>query len=112
MPLSELIGSEQIFFTKEEYLKNLRYTKELLAAEESYALIIKAHAFHNIFLCVKKGVGIFITKITGASEAFYIDQADIVELVWVFLQELIDEDVSQNQKRVLHELEELEEKLR
>lgn len=107
MPLSELIGPEQIFFKKEEYLKNLRHIMALLDSEKNYNLFIKDHALKNIFLCVKKDVGIFITKIQGAAEAFYIEQPDIVGLVWDFLQDSTAENASKTSKEILLALQDL-----
>lgn len=105
MPLSEIIGSEQILFTKEEYLKNLRHIIDLIDSEKNYNLFIKDHALKNIFLCVKKDVGIFITKIQGAAEAFYIEQQDIVGLVWDFLQDSMAEEASKGSKEILPALQ-------
>lgn len=105
--LSSVVSTEQVYFTKQEYLKNLYYLANLLEAEENYNLLIRNHALQDLFFCIKKDVGIFITKPQKAARAFYIEQPNIVKLVWEFLQTTNQEATLKNQSEVLQTFREL-----
>ncbi|NCB43039.1 MAG: hypothetical protein EOM59_10520 [Clostridia bacterium] len=110
--LSGVIESNQTFFTKDEYIKNLDHVLELLEAESSYSLHVKNHAFQDIFLCIKKGVGILIAKEQDSSVLFYIEQPNIVDVVWEFLSITNRETTVDNQQEVLRELHKLSKALK
>lgn len=99
--LSSVISGKQVYFTKEEYLKNLYYLADLLEAEKNYDLLIKNHALQDLFFCIKKDVGILVTKPQEAARAFYIEQVNIVQVVWEFLKATTQETTPENQAEVL-----------
>lgn len=112
LQFSEIAADQRRFLTKEEYVENLNYAVQSLRRRENYNVIIRPHTFTNMFLCIKKSVGILLSKADETAMAFYITQPNIVDAAWEFLKLLKEDATAENKEKVLQELEALADSLK
>jgi hypothetical protein len=112
LQFSEIVAENRRYLAKEEYVENLHYVMQLLIKRENYNLIIRPHTFTNMFLCIKRGVGILLSKSDETALTFYITQPNIVDATWEFLKLLKEDSTAENKEKVLQELEALADSLK
>ena len=104
---SEIIGPATKYLTKEECIETLVYVINLLGKRENYNLIIRYHTFPNIFICARENTGILLYTAEKNAMAFYINQPNVVDATWKYLQSINDDYGKANKQKVINELEEL-----
>lgn len=112
LQFSEIVGENREYLTKDEYVENLNYVIQLLSKRENYNLIIRHHTFTNMFLCIKKGVGILLSKADDTAMTFYINQPNVLDAAWEFLSLLKEDATAENRENVLKELQALGDSLK
>ncbi len=110
--LTELVGERPELLSPQEYLENLERTIQLLETYDNYHVMIVPHIFFNLYLCAKQGIGVLISKAEKGKLGFYIQQKDVVDAVWEYMNALKPKTTPANKQAVLAELKELAQTLR
>jgi transcriptional regulator with XRE-family HTH domain len=105
--LTELLPDGPKHLSKESYQENLDYVIRKLEESDNYHVAIVPHIFFNLYLCVKQGVGVLISRAEKGAPTFFICQRDMVDAVWEYVTTIKDQATAGRKEAVLTELKEL-----
>lgn len=110
--LTHLLADGPKYLSTEAYLENLDDVIRMAEEHSNYNIMIVPQAFFDIYLCVKKGVGVLVSKADKGATTFYIQQSDMVEAVWEYVNTLMTQTKTPNKKVLVKELRELAKAIR
>jgi len=109
--LTELAPDGPRYLSKEEYVNNLDHTIRLLEKNRNYHILIVPQTFFNFYLCIKKGVGVLISKPDRNAATFFVEQSNVLEIVWEYANAVMKRVERTDKESALAELRELRDAL-
>ena len=110
--LTELLPDGPKHLSMEAYQENLDYVIRMLEGSSNYHIAIVPHVFFNLYLCVKQGVGVLVSRAEKGAQTFFICQSDVVDAVWEYVTAIKTQASAVSKKSVLEELKVLANALR
>jgi len=105
--LTEVAQDGPRYLTKEEYIKNLEYTIHLLKHSRNYNLLIVPQTFFNFYLCIKKDIGVLISKPEKNAATFFVQQSNVLDIVWEYATAVMKRVERTDKASALAELKDL-----
>lgn len=105
--LTELAPNGPRYLSRDEYIQNLDCTIHLLEKNKNYNILIVPQTFFNFYLCIKKDVGVLISKPDRNAATFFVEQSNVLDIVWEYANAVMKRVKDTDKQSALAELKAL-----